>query len=200
MELSLRLLHLPVDGSPVTRELGQSGPSPVSRTITQDQMADTDFRIDGARADRRTSVRARRDRECQKRRQRSARILIVDGEPAAAEAVRDHLLGCGHTVDMAFSADDALTAVQRAHRDVVLLDSWTPEVDGVEGLRRIRALDSTVPVIIVTANADVGLKREALKFGACGYVMKPIDFANLDRAIASLLISRDAKGARTPWR
>ena len=101
---------------------------------------------------------------------------------------------------MAFSADDALMAVQQVHRDVVLLDSRTPEVDGVEGLRRIRALDSTVPVLMVTGNADVSLKRETLKFAACGYVMKPIDFADLDRAIAALLISRDGKGARTPSR
>jgi PleD family two-component response regulator len=147
MELSLRLLHLPVEASSVTRELGPSGPSPV------------------------------RDRDSQKRHHRSARILIVDDEPAAAEAVRDHLLGCGHTVDMAFGADDALTAVQKVHRDVVLVDSGAPEVDGVEGLRRIRALDSTVPVIVD--------------------VMKPIDFALLDRAIAAALTSRDGSSKQT---
>src|SRR5438552_11201700 len=90
MELSLRLLHVPVDGSPMIREPGQSGPNPAA-----------------------------------------ARILIVDDEPAAAEAVRDHLLACGYTVDMAFNADDALRAVQQVHRDVVLLDNW-PGVDRSE--------------------------------------------------------------------
>src|SRR5437899_3366950 len=150
MELSLRLLHVPVDGSPMIREPGQSGPNPAA-----------------------------------------ARILIVDDEPAAAEAVRDHLLACGYTVDMAFNADDALRAVQQVHRDVVLLDNW-PGVDGVEGIRRIRAVDSTLPVILAVESADVRLMRETLKFAACGHVVKPIDFAVLDRAIG-VLTSRDAQ-------
>src|SRR5207249_10767428 len=98
MQLSLRLLHLPVDGSPVTRELRQPGPDPLSRKITQDEVAR------------------------QKPRDRSARILIVGDEPAAAEAIRDHLLNRGHTIDLAFSSDDALAAMRDIRWDVVLLD------------------------------------------------------------------------------
>ncbi len=197
MELSLRLLHLPVDGSPVTQELGQSGPGPVSRKITQDPVTDSDVRSEGARGDRRTSASGLWDRDRQKRRHRSARILIV-GEESAAEAVRDHLLERGHTVDLAFSADDALTAIRQVHRDVVLLDISMPEIDGVEALRRIRALDATLPVIMVTGNEDASIRRETLKLGACGYVAKRIDFTDLDRATAAALTSRGARPAGHP--
>jgi len=174
MQLSLRLLHLPVDGSPVTRELRQPGPDPLSRKITQDEVAR------------------------QKPRHRSARILIVGDEPAAAEAIRDHLLNRGHTIDLAFSADDALAAIRDIRRDLVLLDISMPQIDGVAALRRIRAADATLAVIVVTGNADGTPERETSKLGACGYVVKPIDFAHLDRTIAAALSSRGTKAGGHP--
>ena len=174
MQLSLRLLHLPVDGSPVARELRQPGPDPLSRKITQDEVAR------------------------QKPRHRSARILIVGDEPAAAEAIRDHLLNRGHTVDLAFSADDALAAIRDIRRDLVLLDISMPQIDGVAALRRIRAADATLAVIVVTGNADGTLTRETSKLGTCGYVVKPIDFAHLDRTIAAAFSSRGTKAGGHP--
>jgi len=180
MELSLRLLHLPADGA----ERGTLGPNPASRVTAQDPQA---------RANRQTCVTARRARDRHERPRDSARILIVGDESVAAEAVRDHLLERGHTVDLAFSADDALTAIRQVRRDVVLLDISMPEIDGVEALRRIRAVDATLPVIMVTGNAAASLERETLKLGVCGSVVKPIDFADLDRATAAALTSRSAK-------
>ena len=174
MQLSLRLLHLPVDGSPVARELRQPGPDPLSRKITQDEVAR------------------------QKPRHRSARILIVGDEPAAAEAIRDHLLNRGHTIDLAFSADDALAAIRDIRRDLVLLDISMPQIDGVAALRRIRAADATLAVIVVTGNADGTLTRETSQLGACGYVVKPIDFAHLDRTIAAAFSSRGTKAGGHP--
>ena len=174
MQLSLRLLHLPVDGSPVTRELRQPGPDPLSGKITQGEVAR------------------------QKPRHRSARILIVGDEPAAAEAIRDHLRNRGHTIDLAFSADDALAAIRDIRRDLVLLDISMPQIDGVAALRRIRAADATLAVIVVTGNADGTLTRETSQLGACGYVVKPIDFAHLDRTIAAAFSSRGTKAGGHP--
>ena len=58
-----------------------------------------------------------------------------------------------------------------------------PGIDGVETLRRIRALTADLVVIMVTANEDVGLARETLKLGALDYVAKPFDFDYLERTI-----------------
>jgi len=80
----------------------------------------------------------------------------------------------------------------------VLLDISTPELDGVEALRRIRAVDATLPVIVVAGNEDASIGREAVKLGACGSVVKPMDFADLDRAIAAALTSRGARPAGHP--
>jgi DNA-binding response OmpR family regulator len=168
MNLSLRLLHLPGDGADVTRER-KSTPA--------------------LRATARRRARQERPRE-------SARILIVDDEPTVAESIRDHLLRRGYTVDLAFSADDALIAIRQVSRDLVLLDSAMPQIDGVEALRRIRALDASVAVIIVTDCAEKSLERETSKLGACDHVMKPIDFADLDRATRAALTRRGAKTGR----
>jgi len=168
MNLSLRLLHLPGDGADVTREPKSTPAVPATAR--------------------------RRGRQEQPR--ESARILIVDDEPAVAELIRDHLLRRGYTVDLAFSADDALAAIRQVRRDLVLLDSAMPQIDGVEALGRIRALDTSVAVIIVTGCAENSFEPTTSKLGACGHVMKPIDFANLDRATRAALTRRGAKTRR----
>jgi DNA-binding response OmpR family regulator len=63
-----------------------------------------------------------------------------------------------------------------------------PGLDGVEVLRRIRASDKSIAVIMVTANEDVELARETLKLGAFDYVAKPFDFGYLDQAVTLGLI------------
>jgi len=166
MNLSLRLLNLPGDGADVTRE-PQSTPA---------------LHGDARR-------RRRQPRE-------SARILIVDDEPAVAELIRDHLLRHGYTVDLAFSADEALAAIRQVRRDLVLLDSAMPQIDGVEALGRIRALDASVAVIIVTGCAEKSLEPATSNLGACDHVMKPIDFTDLDRATSAALTRRGAKTRR----
>ena len=92
----------------------------------------------------------------------------------------------------------ALTAIREIRRDLVLLDISMPQIDGVEAIGRIRAVDATLAVIVVTGNPDGRLKRETLKLGACGYVVKPIDFAHLDRTTAAALSSRGTKAGGHP--
>ncbi len=91
MELNLRLSHGPAEGSKVTWELGKPAPIAASLVASEDPFVGMRFRIDRAGADPELSVSARRDRHRHQGCRRSARILIVDDEPAAAEAVRDYL-------------------------------------------------------------------------------------------------------------
>src|SRR5262249_4505028 len=166
MNLSLRLLNLPGDGADVTRE-PKSTPA---------------LHGDARR-------RRRQPRE-------SARILIVDDEPAVAELIRDHLLRHGYTVDLAFSADEALAAIRQVRRDLVLLDSAMPQIDGVEALGRIRALDASVAVIIVDGRAERSLDREPSNPGAGGPAMNPTASPALARPPGPALPRRGAKTHR----
>ena len=113
------------------------------------------------------------------------RILIVDDEPAVAQALRDYLADDGHDVEVALSGAEAVERVARQRADLVLLDITMPGMGGLEVLQRIKAIDDTIPVVMATANADEGLARSTLALGAFDYLMKPFEFARLAETIAA---------------
>ncbi|HEY3067336.1 MAG TPA: response regulator [Methylomirabilota bacterium] len=119
---------------------------------------------------------------------RLGRLLIVDDETPVLDVLREYFEGQGYHVETANSGLDALAAIGRQVPDLVLLDMRMPGIDGLETLRRIHALSATLPVIMVTANEDVGLARETLKMGAFDYVAKPFDFTYLERAVSAGLV------------
>ena len=116
------------------------------------------------------------------------RILIVDDELSVSEVLSEYFTSKGYTVKTAGDGAAALEALPGFHPGVVLLDVRMPGIDGVEVLKRIRASDGGVSVIMVTANEDVALARELLKIGAFDYVAKPFDFDYLDQAVILGLI------------
>ena len=116
------------------------------------------------------------------------RILVVDDETSVVEVLSEYFSGQGYTVKTASSGEQALKTLPEYDPSVVLLDVRMPGLDGVEVLRRIRAINATVSVIMVTANEDVDLARETLKLGAFDYVAKPFDFGYLDQAVTLGLI------------
>lgn len=138
------------------------------------------------------------------------RILVVDDEAPVREVLTEYFTTQGYAVDGASNGNEALAAVKRAWPDLVLLDVRMPSLDGVEVLRRIREGEGDITVIMVTANEDVALAREALKLGAFDYIAKPFDFSYLDRAVAEGLVQAggpaatgdvwDVKAENDPWR
>jgi two-component system, response regulator, stage 0 sporulation protein F len=123
------------------------------------------------------------------------RLLIVDDELSVREVLGEYFSEQGYAVETAGDGDEALASVRRSAPDLVLLDMRMPGIDGVETLRRIRALAGDVVVIMVTANEDVALARETLKLGALDYVAKPFDFAYLERAVMAGLAQGRAGAA-----
>jgi two-component system, response regulator, stage 0 sporulation protein F len=132
------------------------------------------------------------------------RILIVDDEPSVREVLGEYFMEQGYSVETAGDGEEALAVVQRDAPDLVLLDVRMPGIDGVETLRRMRNLASTLAIIMVTANEDVALARETLKLGALDYVAKPFDFVYLDRAVMAGLaqsgLGEPAPASGDPWR
>ena len=116
------------------------------------------------------------------------KVLVVDDETSVVEVLSEYFSGQGYTVRTASNGEEALTALTEFKPAVVLLDVRMPGIDGVEVLRRLRAIDKGAAVIMVTANEDVELARETLKLGAFDYVAKPFDFGYLDQAVTLGLI------------
>jgi DNA-binding response OmpR family regulator len=114
-----------------------------------------------------------------------ARVLVVDDEPLIVDILTDFLSAQGYEVVGAHGAADAFTMMEVSPPDVLLLDIALPLVDGMTALRRVRALYPDLRVVMVTANADEEVARDALRRGAFDYVVKPFDFEYLARVVGA---------------
>ena len=114
----------------------------------------------------------------------SPRILIADDQRDVREALRLLLKGEGFETATAMSPAEILEAVSRSEWDAVLMDlNYTRDTtsgrEGLDLLARLHAVDETLPVVVMTAWASVGLAVEAMRHGARDFVEKPWDNARL---------------------
>ena len=115
-----------------------------------------------------------------------ARILVVDDEIGIRELLSEILYDEGHSVEVAENAAQAREARLRARPDLVLLDIWMPDIDGVSLLKEWAArglLD--MPVIMMSGHATVDTAMEATRIGAVDFLEKPIAMQKLLEAVAS---------------
>ena len=114
----------------------------------------------------------------------TARVLIIDDEPAIRRLVRGAAERNGLTVDEAETAAEGLTLARRAGCEVVLLDLGLPDRDGIELIPLLKAADRAV--IVLTARDDGAEKVAALDLGADDYLTKPFD---TDELLARLRVA-----------
>jgi DNA-binding NtrC family response regulator len=107
------------------------------------------------------------------------RVLIVDDEKNIRELLRGELAAILLHVAAVESGSAALKELEKSEYDVLLLDLTMPGMDGMEVLKRLKALDIPSEVIILTANATILTAVEAMKLGAYDYLMKPFRLAEL---------------------
>ncbi len=118
-------------------------------------------------------------------------LLVVDDEDALRGALVRYLTQQGYTVYGAANAAEALAAV-RAHRiSAVLLDVRMPDKSGVDTVPDLLAVDGDLAIVMLTAVNDATTASLCLQRGALDYLTKPIDLADLDRAIRTALRKRD---------
>ena len=124
-------------------------------------------------------------------------VLVVDDDAGVREGLR-FALDERYTVLDAPHGRGALGIVQAEHVDLVLLDILMPEVDGLEILQELKALDPDLPVIMMTAVKTVRTSVAAMKLGAADYVTKPFQEDELLAAIRQALEQRARRlGAAT---
>ncbi len=114
-------------------------------------------------------------------------ILIVDDEPIVRESLYKWFLEDGFRVETAENAADALKKLQNSSFDIAFVDIRMPGMDGLELQRRIKEIDKSLVVIIITAFASVESAVRALKEGAYDYVTKPIDPDELSHIISNII-------------
>lgn len=115
-----------------------------------------------------------------------ARILVVDDEVGIRELLSEILYDEGHTIDLAENAAEARASRLRVRPDLVLLDIWMPDTDGVTLLREWGSqglLD--MPVIMMSGHATIDTAVEATRIGAIDFLEKPITLQRLLKTVAS---------------
>jgi two-component system response regulator AtoC len=120
-------------------------------------------------------------------------ILVVEDDEGARTALSSFLQANGFRVRTASSGAEALAALGGAPPDAVLLDLVLPEPDGFEVLRRIRARDAQLPVVVLSALAHAEDVVRAMKLGATDYLPKPFEPSELD-----LVLRRALEAQRRP--
>ena len=117
-----------------------------------------------------------------------ARILVVDDEIGIRELLSEILYDEGHTVELAENAAQARAARLRMRPDLVLLDIWMPDTDGVTLLKEWGSqglLD--MPVIMMSGHATIDTAVEATRIGAIDFLEKPITLQRLLKTISAWL-------------
>lgn len=103
----------------------------------------------------------------------SNRVLIVDDDSFVLEVTKQILLKHNFPVVDCNNANEAIVAMREDHFDIVITDIKMPEISGIELLEKIRENDSDLPVILMTAYADLDIALEAIKKGAFDLLVKP---------------------------
>jgi DNA-binding NtrC family response regulator len=120
----------------------------------------------------------------------NARILVVDDEPDIRFLLKDILEDEGYIVDVAEHAMAANEIRQVVNPDLVLLDIWMPQVDGVTLLKQWKASgDDHCPVVMMSGHGTVETAVEATRYGAVDFVEKPLSMAKLLSTVKSALSS-----------
>ena len=106
-------------------------------------------------------------------------ILVVDDEESHRMMLRAHLEEEGFELVDASDGREAVDRVSERFFDLVLMDIRMPKMDGMEALKQIRQISSTIPVVIMTAYGSIDSAVHALKSGAEDYLTKPLDMDEL---------------------
>jgi two-component system KDP operon response regulator KdpE len=112
-------------------------------------------------------------------------ILVVDDEPPILRTMDVNLRARGYDVQLAQTANQALSLVARRHPDAVILDLGLPDMDGIEVIHGLRGWTS-VPIIVLSARTAEQQKVAALDAGANDYVSKPF---GMDELLARLRVA-----------
>ncbi|MCW5220092.1 response regulator [Verminephrobacter aporrectodeae] len=128
-----------------------------------------------------------------------ANILVVDDERGIRDLLSEILNDEGHSVDLAENAAQARTARAGNGYDLVLLDIWMPDTDGVSLLKEWAAAGTlTMPVIMMSGHATIDTAVEATRIGALAFLEKPITLQKLLKAVEQGLARNAARQAAPP--
>jgi len=117
----------------------------------------------------------------------TGRILVIDDHEGVRETLGRFLADLGHEVRTAPDGESGLEQMRAFAPGLVFLDVFMPGVDGLEVIRRVRAADATIPVVMITGVDDDEIARELLLSGATDFIRKPLRLDYVKRVVDACL-------------
>ena len=116
-----------------------------------------------------------------------ARILVVDDEEKIRQSLRGVLSDEGYAINEAGDGLSALATLESNPPDLVILDVWLPEMDGISLLERVREIHPKLPVIIICGHANIEAAVRATRLGAADFIEKPFSLEALLASVSRAL-------------
>jgi two-component system nitrogen regulation response regulator NtrX len=107
-------------------------------------------------------------------------VLIVDDEEGIRESLKGIFEDEGYEVLTAASGEEALVTLKEKTPDVIYLDVWLPEMDGLEALSKINEMDKEIPVVVISGHGNIEVAVKATRLGAYDFLEKPL---SLDKVL-----------------
>jgi DNA-binding NtrC family response regulator len=123
----------------------------------------------------------------------SGAVLIIDDDAACQQALAE-ALAPSYAVHRASTGEQGLNAFEEVRPDLVLLDVMLPQMGGIAVLRALKRASAELPVIMLTAYAEVQTAVQAIKLGAVDYLQKPVDHDAVRRGVDQAIASRRRPG------
>lgn len=120
--------------------------------------------------------------------------MIVDDSRTTLEVIKVHLMGLNYEFVTARDAAEALSSAQKEPPDLIISDMAMPGASGLDLCKQVRASSRlrSIPFVVVTAQKDDAVRREAFAAGVDGFLRKPIDSDRLQALVAELLNRRQS--------
>ena len=124
------------------------------------------------------------------RRMKHMKLLLAEDEQSLSRAIQVLLERNGYSVDPVFDGEEALNAISNGIYDAAILDIMMPKMDGLEVLKAVRQAGNRIPILLLTAKAEVDDKVLGLDSGANDYLTKPFSVQELLARIRAMLRSQ----------
>ncbi len=117
----------------------------------------------------------------------SAKVLIIDDEESILQSISDILEDEGYQVAVATTARAGAQKLETESPDLLILDVWLPDEDGLVFLKRLRKENPTLPVIVISGHGTVEMAVQAIKLGAFDFLEKPLSYDRVVVTVANAL-------------
>lgn len=124
-------------------------------------------------------------------------ILIVDDEENVSNLLKKIFIKEGYIVHTAANGDEALKIIDTIEADIIITDIKMPGISGIELLKRVNDIDSSIGFIVITAFATLDTAIEALRMGAKDYITKPFDLEEITSSVKKILANKEEQYINT---